>query len=273
MAPPMATVGKRPNDAGGDEEPAARRQRTLKVIDPDFTVIVEGTRVPVNSIFLRIHSPVFDAMISSEMREGLSREVNLEGKSADEFYLFYQYLQGCRQLTVEDAFVLCSWADEYQVDLLKEACDDVLTNDPKITPKRLVLANKFHLPKLFARCKDHFLQSEAHLFRLKKLVEMQDGAAALAELWPEIYEKTTGIQCECPPSAESVKYMWPIVEKLLEANDLAEVRWAEALNCEEELSELKSTIRSTISLWPSCLPVVHNKAWLELQVQGLLRRM
>lgn len=47
-------------------------------------------------------------------------------------------------------------------------------------------------------------------------------AAALAQIWPDICS-TLGIQCNDPPPADSVKLMWPIVEKLVEAISEVEI--------------------------------------------------
>lgn len=194
---------------------APRQRQPLNVIDPDLAVTVAGETEMVNSLFLRINSPVFKTMLSSSMKEGLSKAVTLPGKTMEEFCLFYHHLQCSRPMEPDEALVLCAWAEEYQVDGLKGACDVTLAKDVP-NAERLILACTYNLPKLLARCRQHFLQDTAHLLSLKQLVAMDGGAAALARIWPDI-SYALEIECDSQPSAESVKHMWPIVENLMKA--------------------------------------------------------
>lgn len=169
-------------------------------------------------------------------------EVTLPDKKIDEFCLFYQHLQGCQPVTVPNAVVLCGWADEYQVEGLKAVCDTVLTNDV-LDVKRMILACKFNLPQLLAKYKKHYLQDGTHILGLNELVETHDGAAALAQLWPDI-SKTLGIQCKDPPP-DSVKHMWPILEQLVIAQKEAETCRSTA----SAANALISRLRSSVSIW------------------------
>ena len=54
----------------------------------DVEVEIEGTTLKVHSLILGLASPVFAALLCSNMQEGLSRRIKLPDKSKHEFELF-----------------------------------------------------------------------------------------------------------------------------------------------------------------------------------------
>lgn len=160
----------------------------LEVFDPDLQIWVEGKTIDVNSVFLKLHSPVFRQMMAAGMQEGLSKVVTLPGKTLKEFCLFYGALQKIGEdPSAEEAMVLSPWSDEYQVEGLRRLCDRVLTGTITPTPEHLVFASKWRLPKLLEKCQKFFL---ANLLLdgtcLRALLKSKDGEHALHQMWPQL---------------------------------------------------------------------------------------
>mmetsp|Transcript_45854 Transcript_45854/g.130928 ORF Transcript_45854/g.130928 Transcript_45854/m.130928 type:complete len:263 (+) Transcript_45854:89-877(+) len=135
---------------------------------PDVAVTVEGEKVMAFSTVLALSSPVFAALLGSVMREGRTKEVNLPGKSKGEFELFLSFLQPCSRVRVspDNVDVMLPWFDEYQVQVFKDECEDVLLGMP-CTARSILQAKTFGLEKQYKRClkdlntvefKDHFAE-------------------------------------------------------------------------------------------------------------------
>merc|ERR1719502_1579350 len=100
--------------------------------DGDVEVTIEGTTVKVHGIVLSLASPVFAALLRSDMREGLARHVDLPGKSKAEFDMFMAFLRpGSRQPLDETSIdKMLPLFDEYQITSLKECCEEFLLTTP-----------------------------------------------------------------------------------------------------------------------------------------------
>ncbi|CAJ1327081.1 unnamed protein product [Effrenium voratum] len=75
------------------EAKAPRIETTSEVAGGDLTVLVEGASIVVHSLVLTLASPVFGAMLSSKMQEGLDKQIDLKGKAKAEFHAFWTFLQ------------------------------------------------------------------------------------------------------------------------------------------------------------------------------------
>lgn len=119
----------------------------------DVEVTIEGTTMNVHGVILAFASPVFAALLRSEMREGLARRVDLPGKSKAEFEMFMAFLRPCSRQQVDESNIdqMLPWFDEYQVAVLKERCEELLLNTP-VSSQRLLQAHRYQLKRQYARC-------------------------------------------------------------------------------------------------------------------------
>nr|ABI14179.1 tramtrack [Pfiesteria piscicida] len=127
----------------------------------DFTVdfVDKGAQVRVNSSVLALASPVFRAMLASNMSEAASKRVELKELGSPEGFLsFYMWLvpfgSAQQKLTLETIDDVLVFADYYEVGPLKEQCEQfLLTLEPSI--KRLLQSEKHGLSKLRQKCVAH----------------------------------------------------------------------------------------------------------------------
>mmetsp|Transcript_111258 Transcript_111258/g.248653 ORF Transcript_111258/g.248653 Transcript_111258/m.248653 type:complete len:378 (-) Transcript_111258:98-1231(-) len=97
----------------------------------DFTLIVEDERIEAHAFILKARSPVFKAMLSSNMREGKDMEVAIEGleASAVKDLLSFFYTGNVRPEVLEDrrsVLALLQAAHRYQATFLEQACTESL---------------------------------------------------------------------------------------------------------------------------------------------------
>lgn len=123
--------------------------------EPDIMVLVEGEGFKMHSQVLALSSPVFCQLLSSGMLESHTRQIELPGKSKEEFRVFQSFLQPVagRQARIVNGNVdmLLPWFDEYQVVSLKRECETLLLTMP-CNIERLVQAARFNLHDQYKRC-------------------------------------------------------------------------------------------------------------------------
>lgn len=247
----------------------------LEVFDPDLQISVEGKTIDVNSVFLKLHSPVFRQMLAAGMQEGLSKAVTLPGKTLKEFCLFYGALQKIGEdPSAEEAMVLSPWSDEYQVEGLRRLCDRVLTGTITPTPEHLVFASKWRLPKLLEKCQKFFLvKLLLDGTCLRALLDSKDGEHALHQMWPQLPQALKLTVAESPP-VESMRYVWPVVEQLLQTREAAD---RQLLKCQEDfISELAASLSTWPDLLWSAIPSDKAKSdekakdWLQKQISSFV---
>ena len=106
-------------------------KRLLLDVARDLTVTFDdGTSVEAHALILVLASPIFRDLLTDD-DGGMKKELHLAGKSADEFSTFMQALLPAslrfHDLTDEGIyFVLCRWANEFEVDALRTLCEDHL---------------------------------------------------------------------------------------------------------------------------------------------------
>ncbi|XP_052789764.1 uncharacterized protein LOC128224119 [Mya arenaria] len=132
----------------------------------DVTLIVEDRRIPVTKAVLELASPVFLAMFQGDLQEKEKSEIPLPGKRLPAFVKFLKciYPNIMEKVTVENVYEVVYLANEYQVDHLKTACEQVLLNemikweDPSSPGscskvyQHLVIAETCQLDELQSRC-------------------------------------------------------------------------------------------------------------------------
>ncbi|CAE8626668.1 unnamed protein product, partial [Polarella glacialis] len=63
--------------ADPNQMPEAKRAKLTSAIEGDLDVIVEGKKFRVHSLILRLASPVFDKMLTTDMNESRRGEITL----------------------------------------------------------------------------------------------------------------------------------------------------------------------------------------------------
>eukprot|EP00746_Dinoflagellata_sp_MGD_P026528 gnl/MRDRNA2_/MRDRNA2_162540_c0_seq1.p1 gnl/MRDRNA2_/MRDRNA2_162540_c0~~gnl/MRDRNA2_/MRDRNA2_162540_c0_seq1.p1 ORF type:complete len:303 (+),score=56.65 gnl/MRDRNA2_/MRDRNA2_162540_c0_seq1:86-994(+) len=184
----------------------AEVQDPIRLFDAqaDLQVLVEGETVRVHAAQLGLASPVFAAMLTSNMREGLSYRIELPDKSKEEFMMFMTFLRPVSRVhvTVENVDQMLPWFDEYQIATLKEDCESLLLTLP-VTSERLLQAYKFDLEKLYSYCLKNFT-SEQLLFDFEKFVKEP---SVLRDVMPIAEEKTP-----------KVRHVFFLIRSLLDAS-------------------------------------------------------
>eukprot|EP00449_Zooxanthella_nutricula_P021039 CAMPEP_0198535512 /NCGR_PEP_ID=MMETSP1462-20131121/39748_1 /TAXON_ID=1333877 /ORGANISM="Brandtodinium nutriculum, Strain RCC3387" /LENGTH=266 /DNA_ID=CAMNT_0044265451 /DNA_START=130 /DNA_END=930 /DNA_ORIENTATION=+ len=254
---------------GAQGETPAKRARTDNPhrfsMEPDVHVQVEDKAFPVHSLVLMLASPVFKNTLASGMSESSSGTITLHGKKKCEFQTFIDAIKPDSTLTINAANVhtLSRWSDEYQVDGLKNRCDQYLRCVP-VSVEELEFAMKYNMAGRQKMCmraiKTDFPRFQDELARRGSELP----AEVLEPLWPHI--------CACAdlpdkspmPGLEHVRIMWPFVARTLKKKPDAEI----------ELERIRQHARQ----WPdqlySQLPASHQAdskgmIWLRSQLRGV----
>mmetsp|Transcript_135750 Transcript_135750/g.378244 ORF Transcript_135750/g.378244 Transcript_135750/m.378244 type:complete len:243 (+) Transcript_135750:123-851(+) len=122
----------------------------------------DDVEMPVHSLILCLASPVFNAMLSTDMVEKDGRRVRVEAASREDFAEFYRFLLPLcgRSMSLSERNVdsLLTLSDYYQVEPLKEECERFLEALPVSVP-RLLQAHRHGLRRQYERCAEAIAQS------------------------------------------------------------------------------------------------------------------
>jgi len=130
----------------------------------DLEIDCDGKVFSCHQIILSARSPVFSAMFKIEMKESESGKVSIKDikpdTMAEMLYFIYTGLVNETALTVTNAVELLFAADKYQLDTLKDICQDKLSSvlDAENAIEFLILGEKYQTPKL----KDSALMEVVH---------------------------------------------------------------------------------------------------------------
>jgi len=101
----------------------------------NIIISVENIELHLNKDILRMHSPVFKAMLGHNFEEGRSGRIKLPGKKANNWILFLSYFYPDKTYRLKDKvdyFDLLQLCDEYQVDWVKEKINDHMVQRLKV---------------------------------------------------------------------------------------------------------------------------------------------
>ena len=122
---------------------ASRNSTADSPAPPDFSVpwkcsdvvlVVERQKFHVHRYTLAMWSPVFEKMFTSEFKEKNSCEIPLPNKKASEIkellLIIYPTISGkaWKTVTDENCYFLLELADEYQMEDIRNRCEDVLVD-------------------------------------------------------------------------------------------------------------------------------------------------
>jgi hypothetical protein len=114
--------------------------------------VADGT-VMVHPALLGLVSPVFAAMLCTDMHEKHQQKLNLPGKTKDDLQLFLEFVRPLSRKYVDVGTVdrMLPWFDEYEVKGMKEECHALLLTLP-VNSQRLLQADRYGLAKQYERC-------------------------------------------------------------------------------------------------------------------------
>ena len=110
-------------------------------MSPDITVVVgKGMykhEFECYKVALSLASPVFDAMLSSDMAESNNNQIELADKDPDQWQKFYGFIihDDAVRINEENALILTPWFHEYEMKKALDECDNVLSNTVDILSK------------------------------------------------------------------------------------------------------------------------------------------
>lgn len=177
-------------------------------IRPDAVAVCKDGEVKVHSFFLRVTSPVFEAMFTSEMSEQKSKRFKVDIESRAKFIEFYGFLRplglsGRKKINDRNVDYILEMSEYYQVQALKDECAIALARLP-VTVDRLLQAQKYQLQKQYQRCLIHIakridesqwdisaLQAHPHLL-MELMLRVQKSYRAVRRNRKEIVEMITG---------------------------------------------------------------------------------
>lgn len=159
----------------------------------DVKLIVENKPLFTSRSLLAFASPVFRCMFSGEFKEKDQTEVELPEKSYQDVSEMIRFIHpgfgDDLEGGVDSAFRLLPIADEYQIEKLKDKCQDVLKSNIESDSftqdfliQCLVVADKYYLQRLLNICVEKCANSK----RLWKLAK-ENGNISL-EMQAKVYE-------------------------------------------------------------------------------------
>jgi len=115
--------------------------KKIRSMSPDITVVVgKGMykhEFECYKVALSLASPVFDAMLSSDMAESNNNQIQLSDKDPDQWQKFYGFIihDDAVRINEENALILTPWFHEYEMKKALDECDNVLSNTVDILSK------------------------------------------------------------------------------------------------------------------------------------------
>eukprot|EP00929_Paragymnodinium_shiwhaense_P055982 TRINITY_DN28020_c0_g1_i1.p1 TRINITY_DN28020_c0_g1~~TRINITY_DN28020_c0_g1_i1.p1 ORF type:complete len:257 (-),score=63.48 TRINITY_DN28020_c0_g1_i1:313-1026(-) len=161
-----------------------------EVLFADVQVTVDGETFLESASALATGSPVLRAMLVSQMKEGVTKVIDLPGKSAAEYAIFRQFFRahaavGGSLLTVDNVDAMLPWFHEYQMSKMLHESGEILMKQP-VTTERLVQACKYDLEAQYKRC----LESVAERFTEMDITGLELHPKIVADLLPVLKKKT-----------------------------------------------------------------------------------
>eukprot|EP00931_Biecheleriopsis_adriatica_P047474 TRINITY_DN27371_c0_g1_i1.p1 TRINITY_DN27371_c0_g1~~TRINITY_DN27371_c0_g1_i1.p1 ORF type:complete len:318 (-),score=71.91 TRINITY_DN27371_c0_g1_i1:24-950(-) len=209
---------------GAEDMRDAKRRRYSR--EPDLEVVVEGHVFRISAYVLMAASDVFAGMLESGMRESKEGQIVLDGKRKEDFSIVMQHLSlsggaAPPEITEETVQVLLAWADEYQMDGLKERCERFLLSrdfhKPKVVQDGLTSAIRYNLESLRDRCVTSI--ADSIFVHRGALIEYLHDASVMSVLLPKVYQ-AVGLQLPeqlADPGKLTVEVLWPLVIRAVEA--------------------------------------------------------
>jgi len=152
----------------------------LKLLDDpsyaDLTFIVQGESIKAHRAFLAVRSQYFQRMFASDVEENVNNEVKVPDIEPETFrgLLHFLYSGSAPENVADQALELLVAADKYDVDGLKQICEEKAAIHRDNVVEALLVADSLQNEKLMTRAKtcfrlnvDELVASAADMDRLK----------------------------------------------------------------------------------------------------------
>ncbi|XP_057320403.1 kelch-like protein 24 isoform X2 [Microplitis mediator] len=119
----------------------------------DVILSVDGAELPAHKIILSSHSPVLHAMLTADMKEKKESRINIENFEVDVINEMLTYCYTGETKASEDvdiALKMLELSNMYQINKLKDICEQTLLNNIKVDNVLVILvaADDFNAQKL-----------------------------------------------------------------------------------------------------------------------------
>ncbi|XP_057321480.1 TD and POZ domain-containing protein 2-like [Microplitis mediator] len=120
----------------------------------DVILSVDGAELPAHKIILSSHSPVFFAMLTADMKEKKESRINIENFEVDvinEMLTYFYTGETKASEDVDTALKMLELANMYQINKLKDICEQTLLKKMKVDNVLLILvaADDFNSQNLY----------------------------------------------------------------------------------------------------------------------------
>jgi len=184
---------------------------------PDLTIKVEDQAFEVYSQPLMLASRVFRAMLESDMQESQEGLIVLESKSKAEFqhvlpWISFDAAGGTREVSAAHVHMLLRWADEFQIEALKNACEECLLQQVPASAEDWHLALECNLEKRAKQCMEKIgADLPSHVVSLGQFA---DNDVIMEKVWPMLFSAAGAPvpQVEFSMWRPTAKDLWPIIE-------------------------------------------------------------
>eukprot|EP00929_Paragymnodinium_shiwhaense_P055986 TRINITY_DN28020_c0_g2_i2.p1 TRINITY_DN28020_c0_g2~~TRINITY_DN28020_c0_g2_i2.p1 ORF type:complete len:306 (-),score=57.41 TRINITY_DN28020_c0_g2_i2:381-1226(-) len=213
----------------------------------DVQVTVNGETFPESASALANGSPVLRAMLGSQMREGITKMIDLPGKSAAEYATFRQFFRtrpaiDSGVLSVANVDAMLPWFHEYQMSKMLHESEEILMKQP-VTTERLLQASMYDLEAQYKRC----LESVAERFSKLDVGGLELHPKIVADLFSSLKVNQINLKKRAKSSCKSaVKHFKKQVRR--ELTDLSECLEHEHENLERVQMEFMQVMEMNLAL-------------------------
>jgi len=153
---------------------------------PDVALVFsKGGELLVHSQVLSLASPVFAAMLASDMQEGQGQRIEVAQFDKIDFEQFYEFLlpasSRCMKVSESNFEMLCALSDYYQVDALKCECAELLRTLDASIPC-LLLAHRYGFEDIYAK----FTKNLAHDIHKHDIGQLEGHSKVLMDLMTQV---------------------------------------------------------------------------------------
>mmetsp|Transcript_18344 Transcript_18344/g.35958 ORF Transcript_18344/g.35958 Transcript_18344/m.35958 type:complete len:249 (+) Transcript_18344:51-797(+) len=124
-------------------------------MEGDVVIVIGEDEIPAHTQVLSIASPVFKAMLASNMTEAQSLRIPIDMVTKEQFLEFYGLLKplawNANMISEANVDAMLLLSDYYQVKLIKARCEKVLVEMP-VSLARLMQADTHGLQPQYERC-------------------------------------------------------------------------------------------------------------------------